>query len=643
MKKLDFLLITILSLIFTVSITFGRIEIISFLIIFSIVHVVFNLIFKKINTLKSQEGKIKKKEFLVYAIIILIPLIIALIAYYPGMTFYDTLTQWNQAEFNQYNNWHPIFHTLIFIKFPTLIHNTMFSCTAFQVLLIFSILLYFAYFLRKNYLSFKNTILVLLLMVLNPLFFKYSVTILKDTPYSWFMFLTTLFLINIYKSDGEWLKNNINKILFIGGSLGIFLTRHNGIVPFFFVFVALMIFYPKLRKFLGISLVSIFVLYFGIFGSIFNLNTTGGKSEMLGVVLGQVSYYYNNDVEFNDEELELLNKLAPLSAWKEKYNPRNFNYIKWQSDNFTKEANQNFFKIIGMWINKSIQNPKEALVSYLYMTSPIWEVKTTLSDIEYKGDSSESISMFKKGDKKDISDKVYQKLINYNNLVTYSPLRIFLVNFGDGFFLIAVSLYLIIKKSKLNLKRYVPFIPVVLNTLVIMLLITGEEYRFVYANILCCYPLLIYGLYENNDFKSKVKEIFKKLFITKTNNSLIQFLRYFFVGGVAAIVNIGMLYIFTEVFHIYYVISNILAFTLGLIVNYLLSKKLVFQDNVVDKRKEFIIYALIGVLGLGLDTLLVLILSDKLKIYYMLSKIISTIIVFVWNFMARKIFYKIIK
>ena len=75
----------------------------------------------------------------------------------------------------------------------------------------------------------------------------------------------------------------------------------------------------------------------------------------------------------------------------------------------------------------------------------------------------------------------------------------------------------------------------------------------------------------------------------KTNNTLIQFIRYFFVGSIAAIVNIGMLYIFTEVFHIYYVIPNILSFTLGLIVNYLLSKKLVFQDNVVDKRKEFII------------------------------------------------------
>ena len=40
--------------------------------------------------------------------------------------------------------------------------------------------------------------------------------------------------------------------------------------------------------------------------------------------------------------------------------------------------------------------------------------------------------------------------------------------------------------------------------------------------------------------------------IEKTNDVKIQFLRYIFVGGIAAVVNIGSLYIFTDVFHLYY-------------------------------------------------------------------------------------------
>ncbi len=141
-----------------------------------------------------------------------------------------------------------------------------------------------------------------------------------------------------------------------------------------------------------------------------------------------------------------------------------------------------------------------------------------------------------------------------------------------------------------------------------------------------------------------MKRLIYKIFIEKTDNSLLQFIRYFFVGGVAAVVNIGMLFIFTDVCHIYYLVSNIISFTLGLIINYILSKRLVFQDKILlSASKEFTIYAVIGVVGLGIDTLLVGIFTDTFNIYYMLSKIISTLLVFIWNFGARKGLYKIIK
>ena len=139
-----------------------------------------------------------------------------------------------------------------------------------------------------------------------------------------------------------------------------------------------------------------------------------------------------------------------------------------------------------------------------------------------------------------------------------------------------------------------------------------------------------------------MKKLIDKFFIEKTDSLLIQFIRYFFVGGVAAVINIGLLFVFTEIININYVISNIIAFIFGLIVNYCLSKKIVFtNENSVNKVFEFIMYAVIGVLGLGIDTFMLWIFTDKFKIYYMLSKIISTMITFVWNFVARKLLYKI--
>lgn len=139
-----------------------------------------------------------------------------------------------------------------------------------------------------------------------------------------------------------------------------------------------------------------------------------------------------------------------------------------------------------------------------------------------------------------------------------------------------------------------------------------------------------------------MKKWLYKLFLEKTDDAKLQFFRYIFVGGFAAIVNMGSLYIFTEFVHLYYLIANVLGFILGLVTNYVLSKLLVFaKENSLNKVAEFVIYAMIGVIGLGLDTLFVWLFTN-LGIYYMLSKLISTVLVFIWNFVARKVSYIII-
>ena len=140
-----------------------------------------------------------------------------------------------------------------------------------------------------------------------------------------------------------------------------------------------------------------------------------------------------------------------------------------------------------------------------------------------------------------------------------------------------------------------------------------------------------------------MKKMFDKIFIEKTNNTKIQFFRYIFVGGISAIINIGSLYIFTEIVNLYYLLSNILGFLLGLITNYVLSKILVFtNEEKFNKIIEFTIYTIIGLIGLELDTLL-LWLFTSMGVYYLFSKIISTSLVFIWNFGARKISYIIVR
>lgn len=132
---------------------------------------------------------------------------------------------------------------------------------------------------------------------------------------------------------------------------------------------------------------------------------------------------------------------------------------------------------------------------------------------------------------------------------------------------------------------------------------------------------------------------FKGLFTKETDNSLIQLFRYCFVGGIAFIFDWLTLVLFTEM-GLHYLISAVIAFFVGLTANFILSKLLVFKKNSTKYGRvgEFIAYAAIGAIGLGITELIMYVLTDIVLLYYAVSKIIAAIIVLLWNFIARKKF-----
>lgn len=129
----------------------------------------------------------------------------------------------------------------------------------------------------------------------------------------------------------------------------------------------------------------------------------------------------------------------------------------------------------------------------------------------------------------------------------------------------------------------------------------------------------------------------EKLLIDKTDSIFIQFFRSIFVGGIATIIDFGFLYFFTEFLNIYYLTSAALSFILGLITNYILSIVWVFNRRKFAKKwLEFVIFAIIGVVGLILNELIIWYFTEYVHFHYLLSKVVSTIIVFLWNFLSRK-------
>ena len=128
-----------------------------------------------------------------------------------------------------------------------------------------------------------------------------------------------------------------------------------------------------------------------------------------------------------------------------------------------------------------------------------------------------------------------------------------------------------------------------------------------------------------------------KIFVGETDNTFLQFFRYLFVGGGAFVVDFGLLFVFTHFLNLHYLLSATLSFIAGLLVNYFISTSWVFNRKTVkNKYLEFFVFAIIGVIGLGFNDLFMWIFTDRFGIYYLLSKIITTVIVYFWNFFARK-------
>ena len=133
--------------------------------------------------------------------------------------------------------------------------------------------------------------------------------------------------------------------------------------------------------------------------------------------------------------------------------------------------------------------------------------------------------------------------------------------------------------------------------------------------------------------------------IVKNNKIILEFLRYLIVGGIAFIVDFTILFIFKEFVlkDLYYslYISTALGFICGLAVNYCLSIFYVFSSakgtQIGRNMDAIVIFAFIGLIGLMLSEFGMFLGSEKFELNYLLVKIVVTIVVLLWNYVARKL------
>lgn len=130
---------------------------------------------------------------------------------------------------------------------------------------------------------------------------------------------------------------------------------------------------------------------------------------------------------------------------------------------------------------------------------------------------------------------------------------------------------------------------------------------------------------------------FSVLFRNEASSTVVQLLRYTVVGACAFVFDFLCLFFLTSYCGVYYLVSAGIAFLVGLAVNYILSVAWVFGRRRVNNRVfEFVFFGLIGLGGLALNEVFMWFFTDVVLLFYLVSKAISTVLVYLYNFAARK-------
>lgn len=112
---------------------------------------------------------------------------------------------------------------------------------------------------------------------------------------------------------------------------------------------------------------------------------------------------------------------------------------------------------------------------------------------------------------------------------------------------------------------------------------------------------------------------------------------YLIIGALTTLVSIGSYSIFSKLLKINYLISNVLSWVVSVIFAYFTNRWFVFHSKEKKKFKEFIAFVSSRVFTLLLDSGLMIVGVDYLKIDDLLTKILVQIVIVIANYVLSKL------
>ena len=126
----------------------------------------------------------------------------------------------------------------------------------------------------------------------------------------------------------------------------------------------------------------------------------------------------------------------------------------------------------------------------------------------------------------------------------------------------------------------------------------------------------------------------------RRNKLLYQIVGYLIGGGTAALVDMSILIFLTSFVGLWYWYSAAISFIIGGFVNFFINKKITFMNKYKKIHIQYVVFLTVALTSLLWNQFWMYFFVDYVHLNYIIAKIITLWIVFVWSFtMHRHITY----
>lgn len=298
-------------------------------------------------------------------------------ACYPGGVNYDVSNQWRQAHSGEYNNWHPLFHTLIMRLLTRVVDSYPFLLLV-QMTVFAALMAYLTATLHRvgvpAWLALAvHTVVAASLPVRNTLMYFG-----KDSAMTLGVLALAIQSVQILHTRGEWLKKPLHAVLMGLALAYTTLLRVNALfftVPFALcVLLAYRTCWKKTAVSIGTMALAIALVQGPVFGALDVVYPRNTLEESIGLPMTILCDVRKAEPQKLDMETRLfLNELASSKTWQETYVMHNYNSIKFT---FPREliAQRSAGELLGMAARAAQNAPRTAFEAFNGLTDLVWDL-----------------------------------------------------------------------------------------------------------------------------------------------------------------------------------------------------------------------------------------------------------------------------